>query len=211
MSDRIEKAKKRIDYVDIAKGFGMLAVIWGHILTDDSNPSVVLVYAFDIPLFFVLAGMMYNGEKYNSFGKLLKSRAKSLLLPYVIFSVVTWIIWAAFSIVTHSDKALFAPLLQTVIAQGSGGFLVHNVPLWFVTCLFVVEVLYYFISKANDIINLLICIALAVVGHFMLHNNLSFDFTLLPWNIEAAMSAMLFYCVGNLFAKRFMVEVRFRP
>ena len=81
--------------------------------------------------------------------------------------------------------------------------MVHNVPLWFVTCLFVVETLYYFISKTKTAVNISICILFAVIGHFMLNNNLSFDFTKLPWNIEAAMSAMLFYSAGNIFADKF--------
>lgn len=35
----------------------------------------------------------------------------------------------------------------------------------------------------------------------MIHNTGSFNFTKLPWNIEAAASAILFYSLGNLFAK----------
>ena len=193
------KIKFRTRYVDIAKGLGMLAVIWAHILTDYTNPSVIICYAFDIPLFFVLAGMMYNSKKYDSFRKLVLRRVKTLLIPYVIFSIASWAIWAIFNI--KSGNNLLKPLLQTILAQGSGGFLVHNVPLWFVTCLFVVEMLYYFISKLSDYLNILICFIMAIIGHFMLHNSLNFDFTLLPWNIESAMSAMLFYCIGNLFVK----------
>lgn len=195
------EGKKRSAYIDIAKGIGMLAVIWGHIFTDYSSPSVILVYAFDIPLFFFLAGMTYNGKKYDTLGKLVKSRAVSLLLPYVVYSVITWLLWAGMQLVSHSGRKIFPPLLQTLFAQGSGTFLVHNIPLWFVTCLFVVEILYYFISKTNDVCNVLICIAMACAGHFMLNNDLDFDFRRLPWNIEAAMSAMLFYCCGNLFVK----------
>lgn len=192
----------RLNYIDISKGFGMLAVVWGHIML--SGFSYLLVYAVDIPLFFFLSGMMYKGEKYSSLLHLVKSRAKSLLLPYVIFSALTWLVWVAYSIVFKSDvESYFSPLLQTVIAQGSGGYMVHNVPLWFVTCLFVVEVLYYFISKTKIAVNLTICILFAIIGHFMLNNNLNFDFTKLPWNIEAALSAMLFYSAGNLLVIKF--------
>ena len=40
----------------------------------------------------------------------------------------------------------------------------------------------------------------------MLHNNTAFDFTRLPWNIESAMSAILFYCIGNLYVKYFKLN-----
>ncbi len=192
-------AGKRQEFVDAAKGLGMLAVVWGHIMV--SGWSFILVYAFDIPLFFFISGLLYDSKKYTSVGKLLKRRFKTLLVPYVIFSVVTWVIWVAYNFVLHNSVKIWPPLLQTVIAQGSGNYMIHNVPLWFVTCLFVVEVLYYFIAKLPDVWNVLICIGMAVIGHFMLNNDLAFDFTKLPWNIEAAMSAMLFYCAGNLLAK----------
>ena len=47
--------KVRIAYIDIRKGIGMLAVVWGYILTN-YNPSVTLAYAFDIPIFLQLQG-----------------------------------------------------------------------------------------------------------------------------------------------------------
>ena len=200
------KMKSRIAYIDIAKGIGMLAVIWGHILTSYSSPSVTLVYAFDIPLFFVLSGMMYNGGKFESLKMLMISRVRSLIIPYIVYSVATWALWAAMQMLMHSNQNLLRPLLQTIMAQGSGGFMIHNVPLWFVTCLFVVEILYYFVSKTNDVLNISICILLAVCGYSMLHTSLAFDFTKLPWNIESAMSAILFYCMGNLYVKHFKLS-----
>lgn len=137
---------KRIDWIDIAKGLGMLAIIWGHICCKGWSNN--LVYSFHIPLFFFLSGLVYNNAKYTSFVTFVKNRAKRLLLPYFIYSVVTWAIWAAFTYVTHRPcDDFFAPLLQTFIAQGSGGFLVHNVALWFIPCLFFVELIYYPIGK----------------------------------------------------------------
>ena len=56
---------KRLDYNDLAKAFGMLAIIWGHIrLTGWSN---AFVYAWHIPLFFFLSGMVFNKCKYADF------------------------------------------------------------------------------------------------------------------------------------------------
>ena len=54
----------RLNYIDIAKGFGMLAVVWGHIML--SGFSNMLVYAVDSPSFFFLSGMMYKREKYST-------------------------------------------------------------------------------------------------------------------------------------------------
>lgn len=100
--------------------------------------------------------------------------------------------------VQHNSVDIWMPLLETVIAQGSGGFMVHNVPLWFVTCLFVVELLYYFINKLPEWANVLCCLLCALIGHYMINGGHLDVFRLLPWNIEGAMSAILFYSLGNL-------------
>jgi fucose 4-O-acetylase-like acetyltransferase len=63
--------------------------------------------------------MVFNGAKYDSLWQLVKRRAKTLLLPYLLFSVLTWIIWVGTKIVSHEQVNLFFPLLETVFAQGS--------------------------------------------------------------------------------------------
>ena len=192
--------QNRLEYVDMTKCIGMFAIIWGHIML--SGWSNNLVYSFHIPLFFFLSGMMFNGAKYPSVWLFVKRRIKTLLVPYVMFSFVTWVLWAGMSIITQSKANIWKPLLQTFIAQGSGGFMVHNVPLWFVTCLFVVELLYCFINKLPNWLNVVICIICALIGDYMIRGgHLSF-FRLLPWNIEGAMSALLFYSLGNLLIKK---------
>ena len=67
--------------------------------------------------------------------------------------------------------------------------------------LFVIRVMYYFISKLPDIWNLILSIIFACVGWWMLDNNLDFDFTKLPWNVECACSGLLFFSLGNLYVK----------
>ena len=130
----------RIDYIDIAKGIGMSAIIWGHIML--FGWSYKLVYSFHIPLFFCLSGMCFNNKKYNSVWQLIKRRVQTLLIPYVLFSIITWLIYVAAVLVFHIDsmEKCWYYLLQTVFAQGSGGYLEHNVALWFVPCLFIVEI-----------------------------------------------------------------------
>ena len=60
--NRIVGGKKRLDYNDLAKSLGMLTILWGHIrLTGWSNE---FVYAWHIPLFFFLSGMVFNKNKY---------------------------------------------------------------------------------------------------------------------------------------------------
>ena len=131
---------------------------------------------------------------------LLKRRAQTLLKPYFILSFVTWLIWVAYNYILHNHvESYINPLLQTFIAQGSGGYLVHNVPLWFVTCLLFIEICYYFICRYTiPSVNVIICIVCAVVGYLMILPNDFFDFKKLPWSIEAGLSALIFYSCGNI-------------
>ena len=189
---------KRLDFIDIAKGLGMLTIVWGHICL--GGLSNAIVYSFHIPLFFFLSGLVFSPKRYGNFGEFLKKRLKGLLVPYVVYSVLTWMVWAVYSHLTHAqvDNYWF-PLLQTFIAQGSEGYLIHNVPLWFVMCLFSVEIIYFFLSKLKDWANVLLCIVLCVLG-VLSSMSTSFDFSTLPWSIDVAVMALPFYASGSLLA-----------
>lgn len=196
--------RKRIDYIDIAKGLGMLAIIWGHIML--YGWSCKMVYGFHIPVFFMLSGMCFNQKKYGTVGELFVRRVKTLLVPYVFFSVVTWLVYVAGVFVLHYDTMTncWYYMLQTVLAQGSDGYLRHNVALWFVTCLFVVDVLYYYISKLSDIGILVLSVLCAVVG--VLLSKHYYNITTLPWSFDSALVAIPFFAFGNLMVKRLSHE-----
>ena len=93
----------------------MLLIVWGHIrLGDWSN---AFVYAFHIPLFFFLSGMVFSKKRYPDFKSFLLKRVNSLIKPYIVFLVLTWIVWAAFSYVTHANvDSYWMPLAETFIA-----------------------------------------------------------------------------------------------
>ena len=140
--------------------------------------------------------MMFNRDKYPTFMPFFKKRAKRLLIPYAVYSVLTWLIWVGFNIVFHRPvESIWQPLLQTVIAKGSGGFLVHNVALWFIPCLFAVELMYYIISKykwgwISTFFIAGVSMYLASV-YGMDYNHFWW------WNLDSAFVALPFYAVGH--------------
>lgn len=146
--------------------------------------------------------MVFSKKRYPDFKSFLLKRVNSLIKPYIVFSVLTWIVWAAFSYVIHANvDSYWMPLAETFIAQGSGGFLLHNVPLWFVTCLFVVEIIYYFLADLKRQWIMTITIVMAAISYWAINNLECFDITLLPWNIEVAMLAIPFYAAGHWIVK----------
>ena len=195
------KTGQRWDYNDLAKSLGMLAILWGHIrLTGWSN---AFVYAWHIPLFFFLSGMVFDKSRYANFRTFIIKKVKSLLVPYVIFSFLTWTIWVGYSWVAHAQvESYWMPLIQTFVAQGSGGFLLHNVPLWFVTCLFMMEIVYYLIADWGGVKILIGTIILAATSYYIITYVDIIDITMLPWNIEVVCLGLPFFAIGHLVVQK---------
>ena len=192
---------KRVDYLDMLKCLGMFIVVSGHIHPYYQWFSLT-IHCFVIPLYFLLSGMTFKRNKYPTLWEFIKHRARTLLLPYLMLSLVTWAIWAVFNLTSHNQVDIWGPLIQTFIAQGSGGYLVHNVPLWFLPCLFVIEVLYYMLDKLPEWKNVLCCIILSIIGACMI-SWWRGPFVLLPWSAESAFVSIIFYCAGNIVVKHF--------
>jgi len=200
-----EKKINRVAYLDMLKCLGMFIVVQGHIHTHYGWFSLPL-HCYVIPLYFFLSGLTFRSAKFPTFREFAKHRAKTLLLPYVMLSVITWAFWFGYNTLLHNPIEPWGPLFQTLIAQGSGGFLVHNVPLWFIPCLFVIESLYYYVDKLPVKVNVLVCIVFAVLGGWMIVGPYSYIFKLLPWSMESAFAAIIFYCVGNVLTKKWTLK-----
>ena len=70
--------KKRIAYIDVAKGIGILLMILGHTMTSGWGKDVI--YSFHMPLFFIIGGYLY---KEKSVSLSLKNHFRRLVIPYV--------------------------------------------------------------------------------------------------------------------------------
>lgn len=189
--------RSRYEYIDITKGIGILLVVWAHILL--IGWSHELIYAFHMPLFFFVSGMLFRPQRYDSFKQFVVVRAKRLLVPYAIYSVATWCVWAGFRYLRgDSVDSYVMPLLQTVIAQGSGEFMVHNSALWFIPCLFAVEIIYFFVCKSGEVWSVVASVVIAGISYLLSRVFGDSYMFLLPWNLDAAFYALPFYSVANV-------------
>lgn len=190
---------RRFDYLDIAKGLGMLGVVWAHI--NSSGPLCTYFYFFHMPLFFIISGMLFRTDRQKTFIGFFVHKLKTLFVPYVIYSVATWLVWMLYNMVSHNEvESNWMPLLQTLIAQGSQGYLVHNTALWFVPCLIGVQCLYYFISRLPVWLNVALCCALAALN-IALVSTLGTTWSSIPWNMDTGLMALPFFCLGNVYVK----------
>lgn len=92
--------KKRIEWIDAAKGFTMLLVILGHcfdgyisagIFPDDFywlQEGHSFIYSFHMPLFFIMSGFLFYYTYSNYSISKLKYKIFDILILYFMFSVV---------------------------------------------------------------------------------------------------------------------------
>ena len=122
---------KRIDYMDIAKGVAVLLVIFGHTFRESMRADAawcdiayLFVYRFHVALLFMLSGMGYALTKARNAslttGAYLKKKAKTLLLPWVTYSVLIYVVFAAVQLV---------PPVRAMLASSAYAF-VSPPPFW---------------------------------------------------------------------------------
>jgi acyltransferase len=142
----------RLAWIDALKGFGIILVVFAHY----NLPAALdtYIFSFHMPLFFFISGFRFNFVKYTeSATNFVKGRFKSLIIPYFGFAVLTCLFYflldEVYSPGVTSIKFFEADILYMIysILYASGPMISYNSPLWFLTCLFVTELLFYWLAK----------------------------------------------------------------
>lgn len=185
-----------IGWVDYGKVIGIYLVVLAH--TSLFIPLEIGIYTFHMPLFFFISGYLFSFDRNPLYKNFVKKRFKQLIIPYIWINIITYIFWLIIGRNFGDDNGdkiqWYTPLIN--IFLGNGNLLIHNIPIWFLMCLFVVENLFYLLfKKLNRIwIGLIIFV---IVGFF----NYTFNPYLLPFCFNTAIVAMVFYIFGNAIKK----------
>lgn len=189
---------KRDTVLDITKAIGIILMVMGHLhFSEDVFDKYI--YAFHMPLFFIVSGILFNQDK--TLKNTIISRAKALLIPYVVFGGV----YSAISIV----KSMLAGEADAVASTLKVFFLypVDKVPyesaLWFLPAMFITSVAYAGLRKVLDLKwATVVTAAIGVFGFIYPH---LIDVRL-PWGIDVALVALLFFHTGCLMKHFNLVE-----
>lgn len=127
-------SNQRIQYIDIAKGIGILLVVIGHCINSLSFLGK-WIWSFHMPLFFVISGLCFNPSKNTLFVPFFLKKTRTLLLPLVIFSILM----VAIKSVIFPSEFNFATLKMNF----------PDAAYWFIFVLFLSEILFFFYRQNN--------------------------------------------------------------
>ena len=196
---------KRIEYLDIAKGIGILLVVLGH--NDFEVISLFaqrLIYSFHMPLFFFLSGYFINTS--TPFLDFIKKRFNALMKPYFFTIFLIY-----FTSVSFEKMGFNMAITRTVKSLYGSGHYLDWVQLWFLPHLFVVSLYaFLFITVVSKLGNrwvrwgiLLGTLAIAVPFlnvFFPFHLSiLGKDYELfgLPFSLDLVLVTGFFFILGN--------------
>ena len=196
---------KRIAWIDICKALAISLVALGHM------QSIYLVnetiFAFAMPAFFFLSGYTFERSANAPFLELLRKKFRSLIIPYFGFSAILFAFWFLvrrnFGLSYQTGATVPDVLLQILCGTNSTFFVT---PLWFLTCLFVVEILFWGILRLGKKLRIFVTALLFVPG---LVYWTYMDILHLPhvfWNFDQACFFLAFLAIGFVISKRNFAE-----
>lgn len=179
----------RINWLDTAKSLGILLVVFGHL----SSFGWMTIYSFHMPLFFFMAGIVFKSE--GSFKNFFIKKLRSLYVPYIAFLIIEYMIYFISHYHTLMFKDYAVMFIKQLLGMGlSSDAYLWNGSIWFLCALFFAEMVFFFISKANNNWVLAATFVLALIG------SVYFKYDL-PFALKYVFPACMFLSLGLLFRK----------
>lgn len=179
----------RDETIDIAKGIGIIAVVWGHI--GEAFMGKNELFLFHMPLFFILSGYFFKDEGLT-FIEVLKKRIQSYIIPYFIFLIIILTLFILLYVSIGYGDRIYLSL----------GIITHPygvvVALWFLLSLFEVHIMYYFITKYihKDWIKFILGLLCLITSHLIYEGNIN-----IPFYIGSSLSMIIYFHLGYLIHK----------
>lgn len=182
--------KKRIDWIDVAKGIAMICVILVHVeeffLGLEQLPAIKIpIYTFHLPVFFFMSGYLFSLK--SSFKEFLINKCRRILVPYVFLGFLMCLfnaVWYKYDLVW---------MLKSILVQK------RMWALWFIACLFWLNLLFYILVrciKSEKVRAIAVClIAAAGIGYYQMGGDAFY------WNMDICTTALPFFYVGFLCKK----------
>lgn len=188
--------KKRIEYIDLAKGVCILLVVFAHIHPDLTRYSWGVFFdSFRMPLYFFLSGIFF--KRYSGIQEFAIKKVNNLIIPLLFFYAFAYLYdavsWGIY-LLSESDTSTYEryswwPFWEII----RSGMTYHNQPLWFLTALFEVNILYYFLQRFINSWKLDIAVWVIAIGGWLAAKS----GIVLPYYLGTALISLPFFHAGT--------------
>ena len=198
--------QQRIQYVDLAKGFCIILVVLYHILQHHlvKSECIYLLSTFRMPLYFFLSGLFF--KEYEGFMGFLIRKTNKLFIPFCFFYLTTSFLLPNFLYFC----GVKVPHTEALGIQGLWSFItiekLANGPLWFLWCLFIVNILFYLCviilkkicvsSVWHAVVLAIVCFTIGLTNSLFIASHVN-----LLGFVDSAMAALPFFSIGYIFNK----------
>lgn len=201
----INKISERLAWVDFAKGFAIILVVYRHIMIgieraglDVDYVYVVaneIVFTFRMPLFFILTGIFIE----KSLGRrksreFVSNKFDTLMYPYLIWATIQVTIQVVMSNFTNANRGALDYLYILIQPRAIDQF-------WYLFALFNVSILFLLIYKYTNLKRVYL-VLLAIVLHYL--SQYVSDYSL----IHDTLYYFIFLCVGYI-TSHFLLDFNF--
>lgn len=181
--------EKRFDWIDIAKGIGIILVAFAHI---KYSALSTYIYWFHMPMFFMISGLLYKGV--NDAKGLRTSMIKksySMMIPYAAFGIVILLMLITLFQIPFSWVYITNFIKGGQALDGIFG------PFWFIPVMYFTQILFllldYFMDKR---------MVFAMIVIFYICSHMFLKDIVCWWNADVTLYAVALYYIGVLFQKR---------
>lgn len=176
--------KERLEYVDIAKGIGIVLVVCSHTHALD---LMWLFMGMFVPIFYLCSGYTYSQR--DTLLKSMKNRFVKLFVPYLFFNFVMFLVFWSFSLREFVGMLYSRYCLYPLDVTPNIRFLTSgNYPMWFLTSMITT---YFFFSLItyNERYKYVIMVFYALLAYIF-----TLCPILLPWSLDTApLTALVMY------------------
>ncbi len=188
-----ELQHRRIAFIDLTKGLCILLVVMIHIggafeLFDSKS----LITCFCMPLYFFVSGLFF--KSYEGFAGFSIRRINSLLIPFLIFYIGSFILMYVISKIRPGTFQLPVRFDELLLVLRGHELIRFDPSIWFLVALFNCNILFYILHylRRKHLSLLFVVVGIVGVAGFYLGKQ---QITL-PLYLDVAMTAMPFYFAG---------------
>ena len=191
----VSRSSDRIAVWDIAKGIGIILVVYGHCLRGLTSAGLIsefsfvrvtdyVIYTFHMPLFFFISGIFVRNAISKGTAQFWRNRLLTIVYPYLLWSILQGSLQVALAGSHISNTQISIDHLYVILWQPIS-------PFWFLYALFFSSGIAYLTRSLNTVP----LVALAAILFLLSH-------AIFPWQVADIAYANFYLSLGILVAAK---------